>query len=68
MAGRTSNYEELYMITVMIITDSIKNNELIAASIIGGFENFMLFQHLMYWNVSRLSNHKSMISIFYYSD
>lgn len=27
------------MITVMIITDSIKNNELIAASIIGGFEN-----------------------------
>ena len=27
------------MITVMIITESIKNNEMIAASIIGGFEN-----------------------------
>ena len=27
------------MITVMVITESVKNNELIAASIIGGFEN-----------------------------
>ena len=27
------------MITVMVITDSIKNNEMISSSIIGGFEN-----------------------------
>lgn len=27
------------MLTVMVITDNIKNNEKIAASIIGGFEN-----------------------------